>query len=87
MNWLLDLFGLNRRELAAPTLPERTDAQLEQFIDAAGREAVFDRARSLGWTVDNPPPKWVWGQIAEEVMRYQWRSELGTSRTQSQRMH
>lgn len=44
-----------------------TDETLEAAIDAAGRDAVFARARSYGWSAENPPEKYVWWQIIEEV--------------------
>jgi hypothetical protein len=43
-----------------------TPESVEALIDAAGRDAVFARARSLGWS--GPAPLWVWQQIALEVM-------------------
>jgi len=43
------------------------DSDLEAAIDAAGRDAVFARARSYGYTEQNPPEKYVWRQIVEEV--------------------
>lgn len=45
------------------------DEELEKEIDDAGREAVFARARANGWSVDNPPPKWVWQGLCHEVRR------------------
>jgi hypothetical protein len=44
-----------------------TDTELERAIDDAGRAAVFERARRLGWSPDNPPPAWVWASIASDV--------------------
>lgn len=44
-----------------------TDEALEAAIDAAGRDAVFARARSYGWSALNPPEKYVWWQLIEEV--------------------
>ena len=43
------------------------DKTLEDRIDAAGRDAVFARAKSLGWTANNPPPKYVWYVIIGEL--------------------
>lgn len=43
------------------------DEELEALIDGAGREAVFARARSYGWSAGSSPPKYVWRQIVEEV--------------------
>jgi len=40
---------------------------VEQLIEAAGRGAVFARARDLGWG-SSTPPLWVWNQIAMEVI-------------------
>ncbi len=42
------------------------DQELESLIDRAGRDKVFDRARALGW--NGNAPKWVWSQIAHEVL-------------------
>jgi hypothetical protein len=43
------------------------DAELETAIDKAGRDRVFARARSLGWSVANTPEKWVWWGIVHEL--------------------
>lgn len=43
------------------------DAELESLIDRAGRDEVFARASELGW-VGGTPPKWVWREIANEVL-------------------
>lgn len=43
------------------------DAELEAAIDEAGREAVFRRAREIGWSAGDPVPMWVWWQIVGEV--------------------
>jgi hypothetical protein len=40
---------------------------LEDLIDEAGREAVFERARTYGWGHGSNPPSWVWADIAREV--------------------
>lgn len=45
------------------------DANLEALIDEAGRDAVFARARALGWSVYHSPPKWVWHGIVHEVRK------------------
>lgn len=42
------------------------DEEIESLIDKAGRNAVFARARALGWSGD--APKWVWRQIAQEII-------------------
>ena len=46
----------------------KSDKQIEDLIESAGRDKVFSRARSLGW-VNELPPKWVWVQIALELKR------------------
>lgn len=46
----------------------RQDPQIESLIDAAGRDRVLARAKSLGWG-DDVPPKWVWVEIAQMIMR------------------
>lgn len=43
-----------------------TSEIVEANITKAGREAVFSRARVLGW--DGPAPLYIWNQIALEVM-------------------
>lgn len=43
------------------------DEELETAIDAAGREAVFMRAQSYGWSGVDVPPKWVWWGIVKEI--------------------
>lgn len=43
------------------------DEALEAAIDAAGRDAVFARARSYGWSAENSPEKYIWWQIVEDV--------------------
>lgn len=43
------------------------DEELERLIDDAGRTAVFERARLLGWSQECPPPAWVWREIAADV--------------------
>lgn len=70
MDWLMNLLGLGTpKPPHVNPLPERTDEQLEAFIDAVGRDAVFARARAYGWSVGNKPPKWVWGEICHEIMQ------------------
>lgn len=44
-----------------------TDEALEAAIDEVGRTAVFNRAAAYGWGSGNPPPKYVWWQIIEEL--------------------
>lgn len=67
MNWLQRLF--RREEPKALPFPERTPEQLEAYIDYVGRDAVFAKARELGWSPDHSPPQWAWGQIAAQVER------------------
>lgn len=43
------------------------DHELEALIDRAGRDAVFSRARALGWS--SPPPKWVWQGICADIIQ------------------
>ena len=43
------------------------DKDLEAAIDKAGRSRVFSIAADNGWTAGNPPPKWVWWQICEQM--------------------
>lgn len=43
------------------------EAQLEAMIESVGRDRVFARARSSGWTTDMPPPMWVWVGICAEI--------------------
>lgn len=42
-------------------------ANLEHMIDKVGRDAVFSRARSIGWR-DECPPLWVWECIVAEML-------------------
>lgn len=44
------------------------DEAVERLIDEAGRSKVFQRAEDLGWSVDSPPPRWVWIGIAQEII-------------------
>lgn len=46
----------------------RMDEELEALIDRAGRERVFTRARTYGWSAGAHPPKWVWQEICLEIM-------------------
>lgn len=39
---------------------------LERLIDQAGRDKVFARALSYGWT--GPLPTWAWNTIANEII-------------------
>lgn len=43
------------------------NASLEAAITAAGRDAVFERAKQLGLVEGNTPPEWVWWGIVREV--------------------
>lgn len=63
------IFGGRLREPEGPKGPELSSAHVEAMISQAGREDVFAEARALGWTTYNPPPLWVWQQIASDVMR------------------
>jgi hypothetical protein len=45
------------------------DIELEALIDRAGRSAVYAAASANGWTTWNAPPRWVWRQLAEEIIR------------------
>jgi hypothetical protein len=66
--WLKRLFETPPSpQFASPPTPYWTPERVEALIDAAGRAEVFERARVLGWTYDNPPPLWVWAHIAAEV--------------------
>lgn len=53
----------------APTQHEGADAELEAHIDRAGRDEVLAMASAGGWSSANVPPKWVWRQMADEVLR------------------
>lgn len=48
-----------------------TDENVEKIIDEAGRNRVFERAHELGWLPEETPPKWVWVQIAYELIQHQ----------------
>lgn len=67
MDWILSLFR-KRQELVAEPSSQITPATVEAHIERAGRDAVFSRARELGWTADRPAPLWVWNQIAAEIL-------------------
>jgi len=43
------------------------DDALERAIDEVGRDRVFARAQSYGWTAAMPPPKYVWSAIVNEL--------------------
>ena len=43
------------------------DRELEDAIDAAGRQRVFAAARLNGWWPGSAPPKWVWWALVREV--------------------
>lgn len=45
------------------------DHELEALIDQAGRDRVFDAALQAGWLSGHPVPKWVWRQIASDIIR------------------
>ena len=45
------------------------DNDLEKLITEAGRDEVFAFAAANGWSTANPPEKWVWRQLAHEVLR------------------
>lgn len=42
------------------------DRDIEDKIDAAGRDKVFAEARRLGWASEDPP-KWVWLAILSSL--------------------
>lgn len=44
-----------------------TPEYVEKLLDEAGRDAVFARARDLGWA-DGGAPLWVWKEIAAELI-------------------
>ena len=70
LNWIRALWaGKPTPRTERPTAPPITPAMVEAAIDAAGRDEVFALARVNGWTVANPPPLWVWNQLAAEVRR------------------
>lgn len=60
-------YSLTGKPAKRETIVSKPDADLEKLIDEAGRDDVFNRARSLGW-VDEIPPKWVWRCIAHEII-------------------
>jgi len=41
--------------------------RLEKAIDSAGRLAVFDMMRAVGWTEKDAPPMWVWWEVVRYV--------------------
>lgn len=47
--------------------PSGYDGALEELIDKAGRDKVFEAARKLGW-FKTDPPKWVWYHIAAGII-------------------
>ena len=47
-------------------MPTPEEIELESSIDKVGRDAVFARARELGW-LDDAPPIWVWRCIVAEL--------------------
>lgn len=67
------MFGWITRALRKPA-PDTDDRQpltpdyVDALIERAGRDAVFARAESLGWTRADRPPIWVWAAIANEVI-------------------
>ena len=70
MRWLFDLF--RRKPKQTQDEPGRsggywTPETVEAAIERAGRDEVFRMAEQLGWSRSNPPPLWVWGQIAGRV--------------------
>jgi hypothetical protein len=50
-----------------PVNRDTLDQELESVIDDIGRDAVFDRAREVGWRYGDTPPKWVWWGIVAEL--------------------
>lgn len=45
------------------------DQALENLIDEAGRDHVFDRVREAGWTPADSIPKWVWQEAAWGIIK------------------
>lgn len=45
------------------------DEALEAAIDGVGRERVFALAEACGWSINNPPPTWVWQALVYELRR------------------
>lgn len=66
MKWLINLFRKPAPILEMPEEP--SNAAIDAIIERAGRREVFARARENGWSIDNPPPKWVWNVIAHEIL-------------------
>lgn len=54
------------------------DLKLEKAIDSVGRERVFDRAASLGWSASCWVPKYVWWGIVAELRPMPTLQELKT---------
>lgn len=45
------------------------DMDLEKMIDEVGRKEVFARAKKLGWSNGQIPPKWVWRAICADIQQ------------------
>lgn len=43
------------------------NADLERAIDDVGRDRVFLRAKSYGWSNGDVPPEYVWWGIVQEL--------------------
>lgn len=59
--------NINREAVRNTAVSDEDD--IEALIDSAGRSNVFAQAELLGWNTGNPPPKWVWRQIADQILR------------------
>lgn len=44
------------------------NASLENLIDSAGRDEVFDRVRAYGWKESDHIPTWVWQAVAGDII-------------------
>lgn len=46
-----------------------SDQELEALIDKAGRDRVFALAQANGWVRGSIPPRFVWIQICNGILR------------------
>lgn len=51
----------------SPDVNAGKDMDLEKMIDEVGRKEVFARAKKLGWSNGEIPPKWVWYAICADI--------------------
>jgi len=68
--WFFDLFRRKRTEPQDDPQDHShhwTAEEVEAVIERAGRSEVFLLAEQQGWSPSNPPPLWVWIQIAVQV--------------------